>query len=68
MKPMLAAAVSAGALFLGSCANEGPTPEELQEQFRRGVSGEGQLGPVDRSNDPYIRPREGDPRPAPTPP
>jgi hypothetical protein len=49
----------AATLCLASCASDGPTPEELQEQVRRGVSGEGQLGPIDRSNDPYVKPRGG---------
>ncbi|MBA2622604.1 MAG: hypothetical protein H0U88_03155 [Chthoniobacterales bacterium] len=49
--------------FLG-CASEGPTPDEFQEQLRRGVSGEGQLTPdMDRTNDPYVKPREGRPTP-----
>jgi hypothetical protein len=52
--------VFAGGLCLASCATEGPTPEELQEQVRRGVSGEGQVQPgIDRSGDPYVRPRGG---------
>jgi hypothetical protein len=50
----------ASLLFLGACANEGPTGEELQEQVGRGLRGEGQLSPdLDRTNDPYVRPREG---------
>ena len=55
-----AALASAGALALGSCASEGPTGEELQEQFRRGVTGEGEVQPdIDRTGDPYVRPRGG---------
>jgi hypothetical protein len=50
----------AGALCLGACANEGPTGEELQEQVGRGLRGEGEVTPeIDRTNDPYVRPREG---------
>lgn len=46
------------------CANEGPTGPELQEQIARGVRGEGQLGPeIDRTNDPYVRPRDPTPPP-----
>jgi hypothetical protein len=42
------------------CADEGPTGEEVQQQIARGVRGEGQLTPdIDRSNDPYVKPREG---------
>jgi hypothetical protein len=50
----------AAALCLVGCANEGPTGEELQEQMSRGMRGEGQVTPeIDRTNDPYVRPREG---------
>jgi hypothetical protein len=48
-------------LMFAGCATEGPTADELGEQLRRGAAGEGQLGPIDRSNDPYVRPREGAP-------
>jgi hypothetical protein len=49
--------------FLG-CASEGPTGPELQEQLRKGVSGEGQITEdVNRSDDPYVKPREGRPGP-----
>ncbi len=61
MKLLLAALASAGALGLISCANEGPTTEELQERLSRGIRGEGQLTEgIDRSSDPYVKPREGD--------
>ncbi|CAN5732624.1 hypothetical protein BH20VER1_BH20VER1_12600 [soil metagenome] len=58
---LLAALAAAALLGFVGCATEGPTPEEVGEQFRRGAAGEGQLGPIDRSNDPYVRPREGAP-------
>lgn len=57
----LASAVMLGAI---GCANEGPTGPELQDQLARGVRGEGQLTPdIDRSDDPYVKPREGRPFP-----
>ena len=60
MRRLFAALGFAGALCFGACANEGPTGEELQEQVGRGLRGEGQLSPdLDRTNDPYVRPREG---------
>ena len=52
-----ACAVSLGVL---GCANEGPTGEELQDQFGRGLRGEGRVtADIDRSNDPYVKPRGG---------
>ena len=64
MKPLLLAFSVAGALSFAGCANEGPTAEELQEQFRRGASGQGTVMPdIDRTGDPYVRPREGPPPP-----
>ena len=60
MRRLFAALGFAGALFFGACANEGPTGEEFQEQVGRGLRGEGELGPgIDRTNDPYVRPRDG---------
>jgi hypothetical protein len=42
------------------CANEGPTSQEVGEQLSRGVRGEGQVTPdIDRSDDPYVKPRGG---------
>ena len=50
--------------FIG-CANEGPTSDELQEKIGRGMRGEGQLSTdIDRSDDRYVRPREGGPLPS----
>ena len=65
MKRVFAPFVFAGALCLTDCANEGPTGEELQEQLRKGVTGEGRLSEdLDRTGDPYVKPREGAPLPA----
>ena len=47
----------ASAILLGGCADplEKPVVQEAQEKFQRGVTGNGTLGPVDRSDDPNIR-------------
>ena len=61
MKPVCVALASA---FLLGCASEGPTSEELGQQFSRGMRGEGQVTPdIDRTGDPYVKPREGRPDP-----
>ncbi|MEP6822164.1 MAG: hypothetical protein ABI946_07435 [Chthoniobacterales bacterium] len=60
MKLLLAACLFAGTLGLMSCANDGPTTEELQARLGRGIRGEGQLSEgLDRSDDPYVKPRGG---------
>ncbi len=64
MKPLLAAISVAGVLSFVGCASEGPTPEEFGEQVRRGATGQGEVMPeIDRTGDPYVRPREGPPPP-----
>lgn len=64
MKPLCAALTSALLLGFLGCATEGPTGEELGEQFSRGLRGEGQVTPdIDRTGDPYVKPREGRPDP-----
>jgi len=47
----------ASAILLGGCADplEKPVVQEAQEKFQRGVTGNGTLGPVDRSDDPTIK-------------
>jgi hypothetical protein len=47
----------ASAILAGGCADplEKPLAEEAAEKFKRGIRGEGQLGPINRSDDPYIR-------------
>ncbi|MDQ6860820.1 MAG: hypothetical protein M3032_06660 [Verrucomicrobiota bacterium] len=60
MKPVHLALSAALLLGVFGCANEGPTSEELGQQLSRGVRGEGQVTPdVDRSDDPYVKPRGG---------
>ncbi|MBA2744021.1 MAG: hypothetical protein H0U43_06905 [Chthoniobacterales bacterium] len=62
MRAVFTGLVAAGAFCVGACANDGPTPEEVQQQFQRGVTGQGQLTPeIDRTNDPYVKPRGGVP-------
>ena len=47
----------ASAFLIGACADplERPIGDEAAEKFKRGITGGGQLGPIDRSDDPYIR-------------
>jgi len=47
----------ASAILLVGCADplEKPVVQEAQEKFQRGVTGNGTLGPVDRSDDPTIK-------------
>jgi len=47
----------AGLILLGGCADpiERPMANEAQEKFQRGITGNGTLGPIDRSDDPYIK-------------
>ncbi|MBA3272461.1 MAG: hypothetical protein H0T11_01125 [Chthoniobacterales bacterium] len=60
MRAVFAVLLAAGALWIGACAHDGPTAEEVQQQFQRGVSGEGTLTPdIDRRGDPYVKPRGG---------
>jgi hypothetical protein len=74
MKRAFASVVMAGALTFAGCADEleQPTSDEVGQRFRRGIRGEGTLGPRDRSDDPYLRsdnPGAPEPRPLPqTPP
>jgi hypothetical protein len=47
---------SAAVMFTG-CADplEQPMVQEVPEKFQRGITGNGRLGPIDRTDDPYIR-------------
>jgi len=54
-------AASAGFL-LGSCAEDDTPPaEDVREHLERGATGQGELGPINRQDDPYVNPREGSP-------
>jgi hypothetical protein len=57
----IVAATLAAAFAFGSCAEDGPTPNEVQQQLERGVTGQGQLTPgTDRGEDAHIKPRAGE--------
>jgi hypothetical protein len=47
----------ASAILIGGCADpiEKPMVQEAQEKFQRGITGQGTLGPMDRTDDPYIK-------------
>jgi hypothetical protein len=49
--------VLGAALFFCGCADplEKGTVQEVPEKFQRGFTGNGTLGPMDRSDDPSIR-------------
>jgi hypothetical protein len=53
MKRMSILFVIASTLIVGGCADplEQPSPEEVQGQLQRGVTGQGTLGPIERSPD-----------------
>jgi len=57
LKAFAIAFFSAAALFLGSCADplEQPTVQEVPEKLQRGITCQGTLGPIDRSDDPTIK-------------
>jgi hypothetical protein len=57
LKAITAAFLLAGAAFLfGGCADplEQATLQEVPQKFQRGITGNGTLGPRDRSDDPNI--------------
>ncbi|MCA1658551.1 MAG: hypothetical protein LC627_04550 [Verrucomicrobiaceae bacterium] len=47
----------AAAVLAGGCADpiEKPLGDEAAEKFKRGITGQGTLGPMDRTDDPYIK-------------
>ena len=58
MKAFTAALLLVSAAFLlGGCADplEKATVEEVPQKFQRGITGNGTLGPMDRSDDPTIK-------------
>ncbi|MFN2477317.1 MAG: hypothetical protein ABR526_13370 [Chthoniobacterales bacterium] len=64
MRAVFAALVASSTLLLAACASDGPTTDEVQAQLQRGATGQGRLtADVDRSDDPYVKPREGRPAP-----
>jgi hypothetical protein len=44
-------------VFAAGCAEDGPTTQEVGDQLQRGVTGKGQLGDINRADDPYVKPR-----------
>lgn len=62
MKALVIAAALATLSGLAGCAEDGPTADEVQEQLRQGVTGQGQLTPgTDRGGIPHSTPGERDP-------
>lgn len=57
MKAFSIAFFVATVIFLAGCADplEKGTLQEVPEKFQRGITGNGTLGPMDRSDDPTIR-------------
>jgi hypothetical protein len=45
------------AILIAGCADplEKPVMQEVPQKFQRGVTGNGTLGPMDRSNDPTMK-------------
>ena len=50
------------AILLAGCADplEKPLGQEAGDKFKRGIRGEGTLAPMDRSNDPTVKPSDSD--------
>jgi hypothetical protein len=57
LKAFAIAFFSAATLFLGSCADplEQGTVQDVPEKLQRGITGQGTLGPIDRSDDRTIK-------------
>ena len=49
--------LATASLLLIGCADplEQPTVQEVPGKLQRGITGQGTLGPLDRSDDPYIK-------------
>jgi hypothetical protein len=62
LKALSAAFCIASAILASSCADplEKPITQEAGEKFQRGITGHGTLGPMDRPDDPNIKPSEPD--------
>jgi hypothetical protein len=47
----------ASAILIGGCADplEKPVVGEVPQKFQRGITGNGTLGPMDRTDDQYIK-------------
>ena len=57
MKAFSIAFFIASAIFIAGCADplEKPVVQEVPEKFQRGITGQGTLGPMDRTDDQYIK-------------
>jgi hypothetical protein len=53
----IAFCIASATILIAGCADplEKPVVNEVPEKFQRGITGNGTLGPVDRSDDPTIR-------------
>jgi hypothetical protein len=47
----------ASAILIAGCADplEKPVVQEVPQKFQRGITGNGTLGPMDRTDDQYIK-------------
>lgn len=57
MKALSTAFFLASAILIAGCADplEKPIMREVPEKFQRGITGQGTLGPMDRTDDQYIK-------------
>ena len=57
MKAFSIAFFIASTIFIAGCADplEKPVVQEVPEKFQRGITGQGTLGPMDRTDDQYIK-------------
>jgi hypothetical protein len=57
LKAFSVAFLVASAILISGCTDplEKPVVDEVPQKFQRGITGNGTLGPVDRSDDPTIK-------------
>lgn len=57
MKAFSIAFLIAAAILVAGCADplEKPLMNEVPQKFQRGITGNGTLGPMDRTDDDYIK-------------
>jgi hypothetical protein len=60
LKALSAAFCIGSAMLAAGCADplEKPVTQEASEKFQRGITGHGELGPMDRPDDPNTKPSE----------
>jgi hypothetical protein len=63
LKALSTAFCLACAILAAGCADplEKPIGQEAGEKFQRGITGHGTVGPIDRSDDPTVKPSDSDP-------